>query len=145
MKDLCDILTALSFYLRQAHLCASNSSYSLHLLTEQLQQRAEEDIDRLKELYISTTGDLSIANAQESLQEAAKKLRIILEKYGPATNKQETIAALLEIEQWAISTINKELDSEEKDIAIKNALEDIAERRTRDIYLLNTERDREVA
>nr|DAQ90560.1 MAG TPA: hypothetical protein [Caudoviricetes sp.] len=145
IKTLADVLTALSQFLTQAHLSACNNAYASHLLTEKLQKRVAEDIDRIKELYIASTGERSIANAQESLKQAELTLRAFLQD-----KPQETTADLLLI---AAEICNQAHDTaadcaefyagEAKEArfskAIQTAAEDICERRARDFYLLMTE------
>lgn len=145
IKELCDILTGLVFFLQQAHLCADNKSYAAHLLTENLQKSVNKDIDALKELYILSTGDYSIANAQESLHESAKQLRVFLQNYPLKTN-EDVLRCCVGLEQWAYdkaaeaSTFyadeGKELQYAKAIVAVAD---DVCKHRTHDLYLLRTE------
>lgn len=133
-----DFLTALLQLLKQKHLTAKD--YQEHLLFERLQDGIDEDIDRIKEIALACGYSEDIANAKDSFQSAAE----VLNSFGD----------VLEIEQQTIKEINKIInklngENNEKNIvldevfneqtakeAIINMLGDIAEKRTRDIYLL---------
>lgn len=133
-----DLLTALLQLLKQYHL--TTNDYQKHLLYERLQDGIDADIDRIKELALACGYADDIADAKNSLQKAAD----ILNNFND----------ILEIEQQTIREINKTInklngENNEKNIvldevfneqtakeAIINMLGDIAEKRTRDIYLL---------
>lgn len=145
IKELCDILTGLVFFLQQTHICADNKSYAAHLLTENLQKSVSKDIDSLKELYILSTGDYSIANAQESLYEAAKKLRVFLQDY-PQQTINDLLLCVVGLEKWAYDKAAETASfyaDEGKTVPYAKALEtvadDICKHRTKDLYLLRTE------
>ena len=145
IKTLTDVLTALSQFLTQAHLSACDNAYAAHLLTEKVQERVAEDIDRIKELYIASKGEKSIANAQECLKQAELTLRAFLQD-----KPQETTADLLLIAAQLCHQAHNtaaecvefyagEAKEERFSKAIQTAAEDICERRARDFYLLMTE------
>lgn len=134
-----DYLSALLQLLKQAHLTAKD--YQDHLLYERLQEGIDEDIDRVKEIALACGYSDDIANARQSLQNA--------------TNVLDRINSITELEQQTIIEINKIIkklnkenaDEENSSIdgvfnesvakeAIINMLGDIAEKRTRDLYLL---------
>lgn len=135
LTAITDLLTALLQLLKQEHLLSKD--YQKHLLYERLQEGIEEDIDRIKEIALACGYDDSIANAKNSLSNAVEVLEIF-----------EDIS---ELEQHIINQINEiidKLNNNDREIiagvfneytakeAIINMLGDIAEKRTRDIYLL---------
>ena len=138
LTRIADFLTALLQLLEQKHLTAK--SYDEHLLFDRLQDGIDEDIDRIKELALACGYADDIADAKNSLQKAAD----ILNDFND----------VLELEQQTIREINKIINklneerNEETIIlnevfneqtakeGIINMLGDIAEKRTRDIYLL---------
>lgn len=133
-----DLLTALLQLLKQFHL--TTNDYQKHLLYERLQDGIDADIDRIKEIALACGYPEDIADATNSLSKAAQ----ITTEF---TN-------IVELEQQTIKEINKIInklngENNEKNIvldevfneqtakeAIINMLGDIAEKRTRDIYLL---------
>lgn len=132
---IADFLSALIQVLKQKHLTAKD--YQEHLLYERLQQGIDDDIDRIKELALACGYSEDIADAKNSLQKAAN----ILNDFND----------VLELEQQTIREINKIIhrlnnknsiqpeevfDEQTAKEAIINMLGDIAEKRTRDIYLL---------
>lgn len=135
---IADFLTALLQLLKQKHLTTKN--YDEHLLYERLQDGIDEDIDRIKEIALACGYSEDIADAKNSLNNADEVL--------------ESFNDVLELEQQTIKEINKIIkklngENNEKNIvldevfneqtakeAIINMLGDIAEKRTRDIYLL---------
>ena len=145
IKKLADILTALSQFLKQVHLTASDKSYAAHLLTEKIQEEVDEDIDRIKELFIASTGEGSIANAQESLEKAEQTLRAFLQnKSTETTTDALEVAAELCVQTYDAAAevsdyYSNELKSERFAAGIVNAADDICERRARNYYLLMTE------
>ncbi len=143
LKQICDVLTALRQYLHQAHLCAQDKGYAAHLLLNNIYERVSEDIDRLKELYIGSTGDTSIANAEGSLLGALKYVRALED--APDFNSMLKNCLVLEktadelIRQGvAFCTENPGPFSQ----GILNALGDVDERRLKEFYLLKTEVER---
>ncbi|MBR2504803.1 MAG: hypothetical protein IKB61_02560 [Elusimicrobiaceae bacterium] len=144
VKELCDFLTAFKQYLYQAHLSAQGNAYSAHLLTEKIQNEVAEDIDRLKELYIAFTGDLSIADAQESLKQAELTLRTFLDAHAAQTYPQLIINCVELCKSCAIKAgqVSDGL-AIEVDVpyhkALQNAVDDICEHLVRQQYLLQTE------
>lgn len=148
VKELCDFLTAFKQFLYQAHLSAQGNAYAAHLLTEKIQNEVDKDIDRLKELYIAFTGDLSIANAQESLKQAELTLRAFLEVenttlYKDVVEACSKFAALCCDKAKDVSDdLGKvsEVDGNRAfKIALKNAVDDVCEHCLRYKYLLDTE------
>ena len=148
VKELCDFLTAFKQYLYQAHLSAQGNAYSAHLLTEKIQNEVAEDIDRLKELYIAFTGDLSIADAQESLKQAELTLRTFLE-VNNAQTYPEIIKNCTKLAYYCCEkaeNTSNDLGSF-RDIvgaraykkALQNAVDDVCEHCLRYKYLLETE------
>ena len=144
VKELCDFLTAFKQYLYQAHLSARGNAYAAHLLTEKIQNEVAEDIDRLKELYIAFTGDLSIADAQESLKQAELTLRTFLEVH-TAKTFPEIMSTCVELCKSCAIKAGQVSDglALEVDVpyhkAIQNAVDDICEHLVREQYLLQTE------
>nr|DAH89338.1 MAG TPA: DNA binding protein [Caudoviricetes sp.] len=140
LKQICDVLTALRQYLHQAHLCAQDKGYAAHLLLNDLYERVSEDIDRLKELYIGSTGDTSIANAESSLLGALKYVRALED--APDFNSMLKNCLVLEktgdelIRQGVAFYTEKPVPFAQ---GILNALGDVDERRLKEVYLLNTE------
>ena len=120
-----NLLTALAQLLKQNHLLAKD--YQKHLLYERLQGGIDEDIDRIKEIALACDYPESIANAEDSLYNAAEVV--------------EEITDIETLEKEIIKTINKAIAkiSKTDDFAkeaITNMLGDIAEKRLRDLYLL---------
>lgn len=149
VKELCDFLTAFKQYLYQAHLSARGKAYAAHLLAEKLQKEVAEDIDRLKELYIVFTGDLSIANAQESLKQAELTLRAFLQDKPQEPKFPEIIKQCAQLAFYCMAkaeSVSAYL-GDERDIegaraykkALQNAVDDICEHCARYRYLLDTE------
>lgn len=134
-----DYLTALAQLLKQAHLTAKD--YQDHLLYERIQKGIDEDIDRIKEIALACGYSDEIANARQSLQNAVN----VLDRFNSITElEQQTIIEINKI----INKLNKE-NADEENISIDgvfnenvakegiiNMLGDIAEKRTRDLYLL---------
>lgn len=148
VKELCDFLTAFKQYLYQAHLSARGNAYAAHLLAEKLQNEVAEDIDRLKELYIAFTGDLSIANAQESLKQAELTLRAFLDPNNPEDFKQILQRCVELSVHCAEKAANASMSLSEGTanpgevpyhMALQNAVDDICEHCVRYKYLLETE------
>lgn len=134
-----DYLTALLQLLKQAHLIPKD--YQDHLLYERIQKGIDEDIDRIKEIALACGYSDEIADARQSLQNAAN----VLDRFNSITElTQQTIIEINKI----INKLNKENTDEEtisidgvfnENVAkegIINMLGDIAEKRTRDLYLL---------
>lgn len=148
VKELCDFLTAFKQYLYQAHLSAQGNAYAAHLLTEKIHDEVAEDIDRLKELYIAFTGDLSIADAQESLKQAELTLRTFLE-VNPAQTYPEIIKNCTILASYCCEKAENTSNDlgEFRDVpgaraykkAIQNAVDDVCEHCLRYKYLLETE------
>lgn len=144
VKELCDFLTAFKQYLYQAHLSAKGNAYAAHLLTEKIQNEVAEDIDRLKELYIAFTGDLSIADAQEALKQAELTLRTFLDAH-TATTYPQLISNCVELCKSCAIKAGQVSDglAIEVDVpyhkALQNAVDDICEHLVRQQYLLETE------
>lgn len=135
LTAITDLLTALLQLLKQQHLLSKDCQK--HLLYERLQEGIDEDIDRVKEIALACGYDDSVANAENSLSNAAE----VLDMFNDVT----------ELEQHIINQINEityKLNNADKEIidgvfneytakeAIINILGDIAEKRTRDLYLL---------
>lgn len=149
VKELCDFLTAFKQYLYQAHLSAKGNAYAAHLLTEKIQNEVAEDIDRLKELYIAFTGDLSIANAQESLKQAELTLRAFLQDKPQEPEFPEIIKQCVELAFYCMEKAENTSNDlgEFRDVpgaraykkAIQNAVDDVCEHCLRYKYLLETE------
>ena len=148
VKELCDFLTAFKQYLYQAHLSAKGNAYAAHLLTEKIQNEVAEDIDRLKELYIAFTGDLSIADAQEALKQAELTLRTFLDAHNPQTYPQIIITCVEMAKACSLKAaeVSNKLGSETINPgevpyhkALQNAVDDICEHLVRQQYLLQTE------
>lgn len=140
LKQICDVLTALRQYLHQAHLCAQDKGYAAHLLLNDLYERVSEDIDRLKELCIGSTGDTSIANAESSLLGALKYVRALED----ATDFNSMLKNCLVLEKTADELIRQGVAFYTENPGpftqgILNALGDVDERRLKEVYLLNTE------
>ena len=148
VKELCDFLTAFKQYLYQAHLSAKGNAYAAHLLTEKIQNEVAEDIDRLKELYIAFTGDLSIANAQEALKQAELTLRTFLD-----ANHANTYPKIIKNCAMLAGYCCEKAENTSNDLgsfrdivgaraykkAIQNAVDDVCEHCLRYKYLLETE------
>lgn len=143
LKQICDVLTALRQYLHQAHLCAQDKGYAAHLLLNDLYERVSEDIDRLKELYVGSTGDTSIANAESSLLGALKYVRALED----ATDFNSMLKNCLVLEKTADELIRQGISFYSENNGpfaqgILNALGDVDERRLKEFYLLKTEVER---
>ena len=143
LKQICDVLTALRQYLHQAHLCAQDKGYAAHLLLNDLYERVSDDIDRLKELYIGSTGDTSIANAESSLLGALKYIRAL--EVAPDFNSM--LKNCLVLEKTADELIRQGVAFYTENPGsfaqgILNALGDVDERRLKEFYLLKTEVER---
>ena len=134
LKQICDVLTALRQYLHQAHLCAQDKGYSAHLLLNNIYERVSEDIDRLKELYIGSTGDTSIANAESSLLGALKYIRAL--EVAPDFNGMLEKSSD-ELIRQGISFYSENNGPFAQ--GILNALGDTDERRLKEVFLLKTE------
>lgn len=131
---IADFLTALLQLLKQKHLTTKN--YDEHLLYERLQDGIDEDIDRIKEIALACGYNEDIANAFISLDRAAKivaKYQDVLELEQQTIAEINRIAAILSNSKTELSEVFNEQTAKE---AIINMLGDIAEKRTRDIYLL---------
>lgn len=143
LKQICDVLTALRQYLHQAHLCAQDKGYAAHLLLNDLYESVSEDIDRLKELYIGSTGDTSIANAESSLLGALKYVRALED----APDFNSMLKNCLVLEKTADELIWQGISFYSENNGpfsqgILNALGDVDERRLKEFYLLKTEVER---
>lgn len=129
-----DLLTALSQLLKQEHLLAKD--YQSHLLYERLYNGISEDIDRIKEIALACGYSEEIANAQLNLENASK---IVVEYPSALALEQEIIkqinATITELNN-TVSEIDSIFDQFVAKEGIINMLGDIAEKRTRDIYLL---------
>lgn len=137
LKQICDVLTALRQYLHQAHLCAQDKGYAAHLLINDLYERVSEDIDRLKELYVGSTGDTSIANAESG---ALKYVRAL--EFAPDFNSMLKNCRVLEMTADELIRQGISFYSENNGPfaqGILNALGDVDERRLKEFYLLKTE------
>ena len=140
LKQICDVLTALRQYLHQAHLCAQDKGYSAHLLLNNIYERVSEDIDRLKELYIGSTGDTSIATAESSLLGALKYIRAL--EVAPDFNGMLKNCLVLEKSSDELIRQGISFYSENNGPfaqGILNALGDVDERRLKEVFLLKTE------
>ena len=130
-----NLLTALLQLLKQNHLLAKD--YQSHLLYERLQDGIDQDIDRVKEIALACGYDDSIADADNSSIEASE----VLDNYPDIVSIEKQIikeinniiATLNSTENESFDGVFNEYTAKE---AIINMLGDIAEKRTRDIYLL---------
>lgn len=137
LTTIADLLTALSFLLKQNHLLAK--SYQDHLLYERLEDGISSDLDRIKELCLACGYNENIALATNSLSNALS----ILQEESDVLNLEQQIVS--EINKIIYKLNNGEEDEEKlsevfnEQVAkegLINMLGDIAEKRTRDIYLL---------
>lgn len=130
-----NLLTALLQLLKQNHL--TTNDYQKHLLYERLQDGIDADIDRIKEIALACGYPEDIADETKSLNEAAE----ITTKFTDIVElEQQTIKEINNI----IHRLNNKNTVQLEEVfneqtakeAIINMLGDIAEKRTRDIYLL---------
>lgn len=132
---IANLLTALNQLLKQNHLVSEN--YQNHLLFERLGEGIDEDIDRVKEIALACGYSEDIANAQKSLATASEVLEEfsdieLLEKH-IITKINQFIDELNNNETETLDGVFNEYTAKQ---AVCNMLGDIAEKRTRDLYLL---------
>lgn len=127
--EICNLLKASKTLLHQIHL--KFTDYADHLLADRLSEGLQDNIDRLKELYISVY-DEDIANALPSASEEAEYLKQI----PSSENKDENnlFAAQLQFFKTLISLCT-EVEDKSDNIGIRNAVADIGEDIQRKIYL----------
>lgn len=136
VKNLCDALTATAQYIKQTHLCAADGGFSVHKITNDIYEHLNDAVDRLKELYISTTKDKSIAKASSSLAAAISFVQKV-PNVDDTDNTQLMVANSVALLDNLVYFINMEFKTEET--AMENAVSDICETITRDKYLLAME------
>lgn len=140
LTAIANYLTALLQLLKQKHLTAKD--YQGHLLYERLQNGIDADIDRVKEIALACGYSDYIANAKLSFQNAASILTEITDgvelEFATINQINQTIKKINEDnEKILLNDVFNEGTAKE---AIVNMLGDIAEKRTRDIYLLRFEK-----
>lgn len=140
IQQICDVLTALRQYLHQAHLLAKGNGYAAHLLLNELYDRVNEDIDRLKELAIGGGLSDSVAFADASLKGALQYLRL----YSQTTDLEEMLKNCLALENTSDEVLVQGISFLKEHpgkftTGLINCLEDLDERRLREVYLLNTQ------
>lgn len=144
LKQICDALTALRQYILQTHWSARGKAYSSHLLTDRIYSGISDDIDRLKELSIGATNDLSIADAENTFKDALSFIRALSVFSGNDTQAMLRVCLQLEnavsdlLNQATVFYNNQPTGTPFK-AGILNALGDIDEKRLRDIFLIQTE------
>lgn len=134
LTALTNFLTAILQKLKQEHLTASD--YQKHLLYERIQKGIDEDIDRVKEIALACGYSETIADAQASLLDAAD----VLEEYPDLESLiKQTIITINQITE-KLNDKNEAFDGVFNEYTAKEAIinmcGDIAEKRTRDLYLL---------
>ena len=140
IQQICYVLTALRQYLHQAHLLAKGNGYAAHLLLNELYDRVNEDIDRVKELAIGAGISDSVAFADASLKGALQYLRL----YSPTTDLQKMLKNCLALEKTSDEVLVQGISFLKEHpgkftTGLINCLEDLDERRLREVYLLNTQ------
>ncbi|MBP3514282.1 MAG: hypothetical protein J6J74_07395 [Elusimicrobiaceae bacterium] len=143
LKQICDALTALRQYLLQTHW-ACRKSYAIHLLTDRIYQGISDDIDRLKELYIGATSDLSISCAETTFKDALSYIRALsastdLDTHAMLDNCLKLEITVSNLLNQATDFYNNQPEGTPFKAGILNALGDIDEKRLRDIFLIQTE------
>lgn len=145
LKQICDALTALRQYILQTHWSARGKAYSTLLLTDRLYSGLSDDIDRLKELSIGSTNDLSIADAESTFKDALAYIRALSENPS-VSNTQAMLRTCMQLENAVSNLLQQACEyysalpaQTPYKAGILNALGDIDEKRLRDIYLIKTE------
>lgn len=130
MKKIVCLLKALKCVTTNAHLTFKN--YDLHLLADRLNEPIEDLIDRLCELEISDTKDLSIAYFLETHNMVGEILNKLPKQ--PIAEKDLWVE-VLKLTNEIIKECSSEIQKQNSE-SIINALGDVSETMARNRYLI---------